>query len=93
MLSQTTVCRQNPDIPSTEVDGEVMLMSSETGRYYTLTGSAAAIWKTLEQETTVAELCEKLTCQFQVDRQTCLADVAEFIDALTRNRLIHTTEA
>ncbi|MGH9667416.1 MAG: PqqD family protein, partial [Bryobacteraceae bacterium] len=56
-----TILQQDPDLPNAEVDGEVVLMSSQTGRYYSLAGTAAAVWKALQTGTTIGALCAHLT--------------------------------
>lgn len=90
-LSQT-ILQQNPDLPNAEIDGEVVLMSSQTGRYYSLAGTAAAVWKALHTGTTIGALCAHLTAKYVVDEETCGRDVTEFVEALLRNKLIRAAE-
>jgi hypothetical protein len=87
-----TILRQDPDLPNAEVDGEVVLMSSQTGRYYSLAGTAAAIWKALHTGTTIGALCAHLTAEYAVDEETCSRHVTEFIESLLRHKLIRTAE-
>ncbi|MGH9665339.1 MAG: PqqD family peptide modification chaperone [Bryobacteraceae bacterium] len=90
-LSQT-ILQQNPDLPNAEIDGEVVLMSSQAGRYYSLAGTAAAIWKALHAGTTIGALCASLTAEYAVDEETCRQNVTEFIESLLRHKLIRTAE-
>lgn len=87
-----TILQQDPDLPSAEMDGEVVLMSGQTGRYYSLAGTAAAIWKRLRTGTTVGALCAQLTSEYAVDEETCSRDVTEFIQTLLRNKLLRAAE-
>jgi hypothetical protein len=85
--------RQNPDLPNTEVDGEVVLMSSEAGLYYGLGGTAAAIWKAIGSGTTIGALCGALTARYAVDEAICRRDVTEFVESLVTRQIIGTVEA
>lgn len=92
MFSEQTLLERAPELPSTELDGEFVLMSNETGGYYSLAGSATSIWNGLDGLTTVSVLCSSLTAQYEVDEQTCREDVTEFIELLARNNLVRPFE-
>jgi len=87
-----TILQQYPNLPSAEMDGEVVLMSSQTGRYYSLAGTAAAIWKALHTGTTAGALCARLITEYAVDEETCKREVTEFIQSLLQHKLIRTAE-
>ena len=93
MLSGKTTLQRDPEVPSTEIDGDIVLMNSRTGNYYSLGGSAAAIWKTLENATNLDTVCVSLTSQYAVEEEVCRADVSEFVESLLSHRLVRTIEA
>lgn len=87
-----TIFQHDPDLPNAEIDGEVVLMSGQTGRYYSLAGTAAAIWKALHTATSIGALCAHLTAKYAVDEEACRRDVTDFIESLLRHNLIRTAE-
>lgn len=93
MISEKTVLQQNPEIPATEIDGEIVLMSSQTGRYYSLANSAASIWKVLGSATTIEGICASVSAQYTVDEEMCRREVTEFIETLVEHKLIRAAEA
>lgn len=88
MIATNAVLVQTADIPSTEIDNEVVLMSADTGKYYSFAGTARSIWKVLEKPTTLTELCDSLMAQYDVDEQSCRRDVTFFVTQLKDQQLI-----
>jgi hypothetical protein len=68
---------------------EVVMMSVEAGRYYGLNAVASRIWELLEKPMTVAQVCARLCDEFEVDAQTCEAEVLKFISDLMDNGIVH----
>lgn len=58
-----------------DVDGDVAMMSVETGKYYSLTAVGARIWALLERPASVGEVCDRLTIEYRVERTQCENDV------------------
>ena len=88
MFSEDTILQADPEIPSTEIDGEIVLMNSQTDSYYSLSGTAAAVWKALKPGASLNSICESLLREYAVDEGACRRDVTEFIKLLIQNRLV-----
>lgn len=73
----------NPDMLSTELDGDVVLMSAEQGRYYALDAVASSVWRRLDAAPTGEALIADLVADFQGNSEQIRADVL----ALLRNWL------
>lgn len=87
-LTLGTVLVRNEQIPSTVLDGEVGLMSIGTGKYYALNTIGSDIWKVLEKEITVDELITALTSEYDIDNETCIAQVMPFLEKLISEGIV-----
>jgi hypothetical protein len=72
--SSTIVARSGQLLYST-VDGDVTMMSVDTGNYYSLTAVGARIWLLLEQPQSAAEVCNRLMKEYRVERGRCEHEV------------------
>jgi hypothetical protein len=54
-----------------EVDGDVTMMSVDTGKYYSLTHVGARIWSLTEQPITGRALCDRLLKEYRVEPSRC----------------------
>lgn len=61
------------------VDFSAMITINETGAF---------LWECLKEDITIEELCDKLCGEYEVDRETALADIEEFIGALKAKKVI-----
>lgn len=85
---RTVVCRSDEPV-FTEVDGKVVMMSVAQGMYFALEGVAGRIWALLEQPRNANEICAALTEEFEIDTETCLREVLDFLAELHGAQLIH----
>ncbi len=54
----------------------------------TLNDVGAFIWKSLEEDTTEAELVKKILAEYDIDEETAKSDVKEYIGSLRKADLI-----
>jgi hypothetical protein len=73
---------------SSEMDGETVLLSVETGRYYGMDPVGSRIWDLIEQPRRVSGLCEALQEEFEVEREQCERDVLSYLNELYQEGLI-----
>lgn len=79
----------SPEVLSSMIDDEVVLMSIKEGYYFSLEPVGSRIWNLLsEHPATVEELIYRLMIEYDIDRDTCLKDVQVFIDEMTSKNLI-----
>lgn len=76
------------DLLSTELDEETVLMSIDAGAYYGLAGVARSIWDKLENPISFSELIERLEREYDISRETCVADVKRFLAEMEREGLL-----
>ena len=84
---------QNPDNLATELSGEAVLMSLDTGRYYGMRSVAGRIWQLLAKPQTGESLCRALEQEFDVPRDRCEREVSAFLAHLAREGLIRVASA
>lgn len=88
VLNEETLIVQSREPVAVEVDRTVVMMSIEREKYYSLDGVGGRIWELLRQPRAVGALCSRLAGEFEVDPDTCRADVEEFLNQLLEEGLI-----
>jgi hypothetical protein len=70
------------------VDGEVIAIDLANGSYYSLSGSAPAIWEQLAVGADEAEISSVLAARFDGDPAAIRSEVAALLEKLAENGLI-----
>jgi hypothetical protein len=68
---------RHSDILSTEVSGQIALMSIPNGCYYSLNSVASEIWRKLEQPTQVGQIAATLADEYSGDPEQIEKDLQE----------------
>ena len=87
-LSTASVIARSNELVSSDIDGEVVMMSIENGKYYGLDKVGSRIWELLENQFLVSDLINKLLGEFAVDRDTCEKDVMFFLHKLDDDNML-----
>ncbi len=74
------------------VDGEVIAIDLGNGNYYSLAGSAPAIWDLLAGGATEAEICDALAARFDADAETIRNEVSTLLGKLGESGLVVSSE-
>jgi hypothetical protein len=80
-------------IASADIDGELVVMSETTGRYYGLNGTASVVWRYIAAEGDVSAAIAWLAECYGVDAETVERDVAELCNELMQCGLIRRRSA
>jgi hypothetical protein len=72
----------------TELDGEIVLMNVDTGRFHVLKGTGLAIWRLIVGERDLAAIQSELMRSYAVDEVQCRAETVKFIDMLSGAGLV-----
>ena len=82
-------CIVRSDEPITaDAGSELIMLSVAQGRYYGFNEIAAAIWRRIEEPTTVGALCGRLQREFDVSAAQCEGDVIELLQTLQEKGLL-----
>ena len=87
-IGPDTVVAQIEELVSSDLDGETVMMSVENGKYYGMDAIGSRVWALIKQPRSVAELCDILLTEFNVDRERCEKDVLIFLNKLAEDKLI-----
>ena len=87
-VSMDTVLTQNKDLVASSIDGEVVLMSIENGKYYGINPIGSRIWEILAYPTTYIDLIDTLLTEFDIDRITCEKKVTTFLKEIAAENII-----
>ncbi len=83
--STVSVCA---DLLSTEIDGELVMMDMDSGRYFNLDRIGAVIWRELEQPRMVADLCRSLGERYEAPAGEIERDVLDLLRQMEDKKLI-----
>jgi hypothetical protein len=73
---------------STNLSGDVIILSLEDGIYYGLDHVGARIWALLQTPARVGDLVDRIVAEFDVTRATAEADTRELLGELAARELI-----
>lgn len=80
--------RQNPDMVTTEMDGDVVMMHIGTGEYYSIQGTGARIWELASAPIAEVDLVKTICEEYDVGEAACTTDVRGFLTELIEAGLI-----
>ncbi|GAB3130001.1 PqqD family protein [Novispirillum itersonii] len=81
------ICRSQ-SILTVETEDSVIALNVDSGLYHGLDGSAPRIWALLAEPTTPEAVVNALLADFDIDRDTCTAQVTAFLDGLRQRGLL-----
>lgn len=76
------------DLIFAEVDGEAVALNAARGLCYGLDGIGLRVLQLIDPPATLAEICVRLTAEFDVDAATCERDVRDLIDEMRKEGLV-----
>ena len=78
-LNLSSIIAKNAEIVTADMDGEIVMMRIETGKYYNLGKMGSVIWAMLETPISLETLIEKLLEKFDVGCEQCEKEVLSFL--------------
>ena len=79
-VTADSIVARRHDRASAEIDEVTAVMSVDAGAYFLLDTTASRLWGLIEHPVRVRDLCRGLTEEFDIDLETCQADVLEFLN-------------
>ena len=79
---------KNDDMVAGVVDADIMMMSTETGKYYQLNQTGGEIWGILDMPQTIASICDILESRFNVERDVIERELMNYIRELSARRIV-----
>ena len=87
-ISDATIISRSPSVLTAEVDGEIVMMSIEQGRYFGLDHIGSDIWKRIELPCSFATLIDGLAADYDADRAAILADVQNLLGHMAKHDVV-----
>ena len=82
--------RRSRDALHADVGQDVVALQVNRGQCFGMEKVTADVWKLLEEELTLAEICDRLHQDYDVDEATCRTDVEKLLALLTEEGLVET---
>jgi hypothetical protein len=90
-LSLSRIVQRRADLLASDMQGETVMLDMVSGYYFAMDSVGGRIWQLLEHASTVAQVCQSLQQEYEVDEATCQREVSEFIDELLKHHLVTIT--
>lgn len=88
MIERSSTVQRNNEVFANEIDGEVVMMNIQTGKYYGLDDVGTRIWEMMKEEIQVQQIIRQLLKEYNVSEQECAQDVMQLLSDLEQNQLI-----
>ena len=72
----------------TDIDNEIVVMRLDNGDFFSLSGTAASIWRLIDGTRDRAALLAELAAEYGTDESAIVADVDEFLTNLKEQGLL-----
>lgn len=83
-----TILLRKPDLLTSAIDGELILLDIDSGCYFNLDAIGTVIWARMEQPVRFDDLCRDLHKSYNAPLELIRQDVAALLSHLQENRLL-----
>lgn len=80
------------DVLARDFEGKLVLLHLGTGEYFTLNAMGATLWNALGSGLTAPALTSRVCANYETTEAEATRDVEAFVEMLTANGLVVTTE-
>lgn len=87
-VDESTRVVRNEELPTGEVDGELVALDLDRGQCFGMDQIGSAVWAIAAEPVTVGVIADSLTERFDVERERCLADIQAFVGDLIAEGLL-----
>jgi len=88
LCGSDVLVRNDEELLTTVVDGELIGMSVEQGACYGLNSVGTHIWELLAEPRSIDDLCGQLKNEYDVGDDECLREVLELVEDLRAEGLV-----
>ncbi|UZQ50365.1 lasso peptide biosynthesis PqqD family chaperone [Clostridium kluyveri] len=88
IINLQTVVTQKKGLDSTNMNGGIVMMDINRGKYYCFNEVGSRIWELVEKQISIKELVSALLNEFEVDEKTCKDNVLNFLNGIYHEELI-----
>lgn len=84
----STSFKVNSEQISTEVDNDIVVLNTNTGKYYSLEGVGSHIWRAINKGEALADIEYSVMSTYHIGSEESQADIRSFISSLHSEGLI-----
>ena len=92
-VGMSDVIERNDALLFTEIDDTVVMMDADKGQYCEFDAVGARVWALIETGRPVAEVCDALMTEYDVEPDVCRRDVLAFIKETAGLDIVRTRPA
>ena len=89
MINLNTTLQRRADLISADMDGDVVMLDVEKGKYFGLNAVGAHIWEAIETPQNVSDLCTQVETAFEVSRDVCETDTLAILKDMHGRGMLH----
>jgi len=93
MLTLDSVLRIPAHVMFAVVEGDAVLLDTQTNKYYALDEAGARFWGLLDEGKSLREGCQVLLDEYEVETEQLEQDILELLDRLVSNGLVEVLES
>jgi hypothetical protein len=87
-ISKNSTVVASPDQVSSDLAGESVILNLKSSTYFGLNEVGSRIWQLIQEPKTVSDVCESILEEYEVDTQTCEAEVQALLADLLAAQLV-----
>ena len=88
MINLNTVVSHRTDIDTTDLNGDIVMMDLEKGKYFSLNGVGSRIWNLVGEPVEVSKVIDSLLEEYDIGRDECEKNVLEFLSKLESEQIL-----
>ena len=88
MIKLSSIVSKSTELLASELDGELVMMDVESGKYYGLNGMGSVIWNMIDDPKSVSEICLQLEKEYDVEKETCEQEVMAFLNSMDKEKML-----
>src|SRR4051812_31809016 len=78
---------------ASSIGGETVILGLQSGRYYGVAGVSARVWQLIQEPSRVADICDVIVAEYDVDPKICQADLLALLGQMADGKLIEVRAA
>ncbi len=87
-ITMNSVLKPGSEQLDTEIDDKIVSMSVENGEYYVIDETGAIIWRLLDGDRDLEQICDELAQSYDAPRDDIAAAVIAFVETLATHGLV-----
>ena len=82
MLSIKDVVSANRNQVAVDLHGEVVVLNTDSGIYYSLEKVGARVWELIQSPVSIESLRDAIMAEYEVEEQQCAGDLLSLLESL-----------